>query len=267
MARIRLDGATFHLEDKGSGRHVLLLHGFPTSNLLWSGVLPELVASNCRAVAPDLAGYGLSDADAEADVGMARQASWIRDLIDALGLERPLLVAHDVGSAAAQIFLARWPEQIRGLVVLDGVYRDKWAMEAVASIQTWDPSEAHRLFPLLVRRMRSTGVAGRISDDLAREVLAHCEGSEGGIRLIRAARALNPGETVAITGDSGTGRVPSLVLWGAADRYLPPDEVARPLAELLGAEMRLLPGGHFLPLEAPGEVAREILVFLDRIEG
>src|SRR5919198_2435646 len=163
MPRLRLDGATFEVWDEGSGRPVVLLHGFPTTNRLWRGVLPKLAAANCRAVAPDLAGYGLSDADANADVGMARQASWMRDLIEALGLERPVLVAHDVGSAAAQIFVARWPERSGGLVVLDGVYQDNWAMDAVSSIQTWNQSDAHRLFPLLVRRMRSKGSAGGIS--------------------------------------------------------------------------------------------------------
>src|SRR5919197_613357 len=266
MSRVRLDGATVEVWDEGSGGPVVLLHGFPTTNRLWRAVLPKLAAANCRAVAPDFAGYGLSDADANADVGMARQASWMRDLIEALGLERPVLVAHDVGSAAAQIFVARWPEHCRGLVVLDGVYQDNWAMDAVSSIQAWNPSDAHRLFPKLVRRIRSKSPVSGVPEEVAREVLAPYEGSEGGLRLIRASRALNPRETAAITDLLRARRVPSLVLWGSEDRYLTPDAVARPLSELLGAELKLLPGGHFLPLEAPGEVTREIIVFLDRIE-
>jgi pimeloyl-ACP methyl ester carboxylesterase len=45
---------------------------------------------------------------------------------------------------------------------------------------------------------------------------------------------------------------------GDEDRYQPVDTVGRPLAELLRADLRLLPGGHFLPLDRPAEVAREI---------
>jgi pimeloyl-ACP methyl ester carboxylesterase len=51
------------------------------------------------------------------------------------------------------------------------------------------------------------------------------------------------------------------LLWGDADDFLPPDRVAKPLAQELGAELRLLPGGHFLPHENPDAVAREILAY------
>jgi 2-hydroxymuconate-semialdehyde hydrolase len=266
MSRVRLDGATFNVQDEGTGPPVLLLHGFPTTHRLWRAVLPQLVTAGCRAVAPDLAGYGLSDADSEADIGMARQARWMIELAEALGLERPLLVAHDVGSAAAEIVAARSPERIRGLVIIDGVYEENWAMEAVASIQSWNESEAHRLFPVLVRRLRSNSASGgRISEEIAREVLAPYEGAEGGLRLVRAARALNPKDTAEISEQLRTRPVPALVLWGESDRYLSVDEVARPLAEMLGAELRLVSGGHFLPLDAPDEVAREILAFLNRL--
>jgi pimeloyl-ACP methyl ester carboxylesterase len=226
------------------------------------------VRAGYRAVAPDLAGYGRSHADSESDLGMARQAQWMIALLDALAARRPLLVGHDVGSAAAQILAARSPELIRGLVIIDGVYEENWAMEAVASIQSWDVSDAHRLFPLLVRRLRSkTSSAGGISDEIAREVLAAYEGADGGERLIRAARALNPRETRGISQELRARGVPTLILWGEGDRYLPADQVARPLAQMLGAELKLLPGGHFLPLDAPDEVAGAILAFLSRLGG
>ena len=265
MPRVRVDGATLNVWDEGNGPPVLLLHGFPTTHRLWRAVIPPLVNAGYRAVAPDLAGYGGSDADSVGEVGMASQVRWMIELMEALGLERPLLVAHDVGSAAAEIIAARAPERIRGLVISDGVYEENWAMEAVASIQSWNEAEAHRLFPVLVRRLRSTTArGGAISEDMARELLGPYAGGEGGLRLIRAARALNPRDTAGIGEQLRARRVPALVLWGENDRYLSVDEVARPLAEVLGAELRVLSGGHFLPLDAPDDVSREIVAFLDR---
>jgi pimeloyl-ACP methyl ester carboxylesterase len=57
-------------------------------------------------------------------------------------------------------------------------------------------------------------------------------------------------------------RVPALVMWGEHDAYLSAETVGRPLAELLGAELVLLPGGHFVPLDCPREVAAGTLRFL-----
>ena len=56
-----LDGLRMHYVDEGSGKPVLLLHGEPTWSFLWRHVIPPVVASGRRAVAPDLIGFGLSD--------------------------------------------------------------------------------------------------------------------------------------------------------------------------------------------------------------
>jgi pimeloyl-ACP methyl ester carboxylesterase len=95
-----------------------------------------------------------------------------------------------------------------------------------------------------------------------RDVLSAYAGEEGGLRLIRAARDLRPGETAAILDRLRALKVPALVLWGERDTYLPLETVARPLADLLGAQVSLLPGGHFLPLDCPEQVASVLRDFL-----
>jgi pimeloyl-ACP methyl ester carboxylesterase len=223
---------------------VLLLHGFPSSRSLWDGVVPALGDAGFHVLAPDLLGYGESRADPDADLGMAAQARHLLGLLDERGIESAAVVAHDVGSAAAQIMLARAPQRVRALVVIDGVYKSEWAMEAVESIRRWDPAQAARLVPVLARR-------------LGKKVMS-AYGADDGLRLIRAARDLRPAETA----DLSLPRVPALVLWGERDQYLPLETVARPLAEQLGAQLRVLPGGHFLPLDCPKEVAAALCEFL-----
>jgi pimeloyl-ACP methyl ester carboxylesterase len=255
--RIRLRELALEIRDEGRGPPALLLHGFPTSNRLWDGVVPRLCAAGLRCIAPDLAGYGLSDAPADGEPRMERQARWLVELLDVLAIESALVVAHDIGSAAAEILTADSPRRVRGLVVADGVYADQWAMEWVESIQQWDPGKAARLAPVLARRMRSA----TLLPESLEAMLAAYQGEEGGLRLIAAARALHPSEMVARLDALRAAGVPALVLWGNEDRYLPVDSVARPLADLLRAEMHLIPGGHFLPAEAPREVAEEIAAF------
>lgn len=244
--------------DEGVGEPVVLLHGFPCTRALWNGVAPVLVAAGHRVLTPDLAGYGASIGPAD----MSSQAEYLLTLFDALGLDRIAIVAHDIGSAAAQILTARAPRRVRKLVVIDGVHAGNWAMEAIGSIRDWPAAEASRLYKLLVRRVRTSAAHGRISDATAREVLSSYEGDEGGARLIAAARALDPRQTASLSRVLHESGVPALVLWGEHDTYLSPETVGRPLAQLLRAPFVLLPAGHFLPLELPAVVAAQLLPFL-----
>lgn len=234
------------LDDLGSGRAVLLVHGFPSTRALWKGVAPRLVAAGFRVLAPDLAGYG--ESPGAPDVGMESQAQRLLDLLDERGVEEVSLVAHDVGTAAAQILAVRAPRRVRTLVLMDGVYETEWAMGAVESIRAWDEREAARLQPVLARRLRSI-----------RELLGAYAGEDGGRRLIHAARCLDPRQTAGMTARLRQAGVPVHILWGAEDAYLPVDTVARPLAAALGVKLTLLPGGHFLPLDNPEDVARVLL--------
>lgn len=263
MPLIRLGEVSVEFDDEGQGEPVLLLHGFPTTRLLWKGVAPALAKVGYRVIAPDLVGYGGSQCPSTLEPDMASQAAWMRRLLDALEIERAAIVAHDVGSAAAQLLLAHAPDRVRGLVVMDGVYADSWAMDAVSGIQTW--KEPSRLFRVLVRQVRISGGPALLTDEAVREVLGPYEGAEGGAKLIRAARALRPQQTVEIMPALRERRVPALVIWGARDAYLDVDRVGRPLAELLGAELVVLPGGHFLPLDCPREVAAAVQTFLAQL--
>ncbi|HLY63890.1 MAG TPA: alpha/beta fold hydrolase, partial [Chloroflexota bacterium] len=124
---VRLTDVTIALEDEGEGAPVLLLHGFPATRHLWARVAPSLTEAGFRVLVPDLVGYGASEAPAQVRVDMAGQAQWMLELLDALGLTHAAVVAHDVGSAAAQLMAVAAPQRISGLAVLDGVYGDEWA--------------------------------------------------------------------------------------------------------------------------------------------
>jgi len=252
---VPLKDATVVFDEFGGGAPVLLLHGFPATRQLWARVAPSLAeAGQVRVLVPDLVGYGASEAQGEVQVDMASQARWMFQFLDALGVARAAVVAHDVGSAAAQIMLSITPERVRALVVLDGVHGGEWAMGAVEGIKAWDAADASRLFPVLARRL------GR-SEPL-REMLRAYEGERGGLRLIRAARDLDPRQTEHIGRALRAAGVPALVLWGEGDTFLPVETVARPLAEILGARLALLPGGHFTPLDCPEAVVAELRSFL-----
>jgi len=252
--RVQLAEVSICLEDLGQGDPLLLLHGFPATRYLWSHVAPLLVEAGFRALIPDLVGYGDSSAPPAVRIDMASQATWMLQLLEHLEVRRPVVIAHDVGSAAAQLMVASAPARIRGLAVLDGVYAAEWAMDAIASIQTWDPAEAHRLFPVLARRLGKSAAL--------RDMLSAYKGEQGGSQLIRAARDLDPSQTAEISARLRSSGVPAIVLWGERDEFLPCAAVGEPLAQLLNAPLVKLPGAHFTPLDCAVEVAHALHRFL-----
>ena len=252
--RIQITDVQICVEDQGKGPALLLLHGFPATRYLWSRVAPLLVDAGFRVIIPDFVGYGDSEAPPGIRIDMRSQARWMEALLDQLGVQRFALAAHDVGTAAAQLMVLSCPQRLRGLALLDGVYGGDWAMEAISSIQAWNPLEAQRLFAVLRRRLGKT--------DELREMLGAYQGERGGLRLIRAARDLDPRQTEAIGDGVRAGGIPTVVLWGERDEFLPLERVGRQLADSLRTALIRLPGGHFTPLDCPAPVADALRSFL-----
>jgi pimeloyl-ACP methyl ester carboxylesterase len=79
--------------DEGSGPPVLLIHGIPTSSLLWRQVIPDLAQTH-RVIAPDMLNYGKSDKPVDADVSIAAQSRLMVKVLDALPMqETPIYLA------------------------------------------------------------------------------------------------------------------------------------------------------------------------------
>ena len=105
------------------GTPVILLHGWPYDPRDYDKVVPLLAAAGCRAVVPYLRGYGPTrflSPDTPRSGQQAALGNDLREFMDALGIERALLVGYDWGGRAACIVAALWPERVRGLVSANG---------------------------------------------------------------------------------------------------------------------------------------------------
>jgi len=109
---------------------VLLLHGFPELWYTWRHQMRALAAAGYRAVAPDLRGYGGSDAPALDDAGQYTALHVVGDLvalIDALGEKRVFVAAHDWGALMAWSLCLFRPDRVRALVALSVAYAPRSA--------------------------------------------------------------------------------------------------------------------------------------------
>ena len=106
-----------------TGWPVVLLHGFPYDPRCYDDVAPALADAGAQVVVPYLRGYGPTRFVDPATPRSGQQAALAHDLlalIDALGLDRPVVAGYDWGGRAACLVAALWPEKVRGLLTVDG---------------------------------------------------------------------------------------------------------------------------------------------------
>lgn len=266
----------------GSGPPLLLLHGFPQTHVEWRRIAGPL-AERFTVVAPDLRGYGASDAPAsQRGEGYAKRVM-ARDavaLMRALGFDRFRLAGHDRGGRVAYRLALDHPQAVEALAVLDIVpTAEMWAgMDAARALQVYHWSFLAQPAPLPERLLErdhgawldhtlASWTAAKSLDCFEPAALAHyraffaeparihacCEDYRAGATLDRAADEA----------DRAAGRkisAPLLALWGAAGipaaGASPLDVWRRWASDVRGAA---IDSGHFLPEENP-EATRDALL-------
>ena len=112
-------GLTLHaLEWSTEGVPLVFLHGFGNDAHVWDESAP-LVAEHYRTLAFDMRGHGDSDCDPEGRYDHLTMAMDVEAAIEALGIERLVLVGHSMGGRVAMHVAGRNPEKMAGLVIVD----------------------------------------------------------------------------------------------------------------------------------------------------
>ena len=261
--RARVSGGEIAYVDLGAGDPVVLLHGFPTSSELWRRE-SWLFAQQMRVIAPDMLGYGSSEKPPAADLSEPAQAGYVSELMEQLGIERAALVGHDLGGGIAQMLALDGGVEVGCLVLLDSVCFDAWPIEGVKMLQSGDARQETAEFVEEVGRLiLDLGIAHkeRFDDEVARTYLGPWKDDPAA--FFRAARAIT-GKALARREDELAALdVPTFIVWGEEDPFLPP-ELAERLGEAIpGATVALVPGcSHFVTEDAPQTVAPLVYHFL-----
>jgi haloacetate dehalogenase len=120
--RIKISGVEINLVTGGSGKPLLLLHGYPQTHVMWRKIAPDL-AKEFTLVIPDLRGYGdSSKPPAGPDFAAYSKRALARDQVEtmaALGFERFCVAGHDRGARVTHRLLRDHPERIERAALLD----------------------------------------------------------------------------------------------------------------------------------------------------
>jgi 2-hydroxymuconate-semialdehyde hydrolase len=260
--RVAVSGGEMAVADEGDGPGVLLLHGFPTSSHLWRDLVP-ILAPRFRAIAPDLLGYGDSDKPEDASALTIRaQAGYVRELLEALGVDEFAVVGHDIGGGVAQVLALEGG--VRTMALLDSIAFDTWPIEGVRMLQEATPEQTTTDFAEGVVALTfdlGMGRRDRLADEDLQEYLRPWRADPPA--LVRAARGIDGIGLLGTEDRMAELDTRTLVVWGEDDPFQPSD-IADRLGEVLpGATVAVLPGcSHFVLDDAAETVAPLISEYL-----
>ena len=124
-----VNGVKLHYLTAGRGPTVLLLHGYAETSRMWRPLIPKL-AADFTVIAPDLPGIGDSDIPSDG-LDMAHAAIRIHALVKVLGVERAVVVGHDIGLMVAYAYAAQFPTETEKLVLMDAFLPGVEGWEAI----------------------------------------------------------------------------------------------------------------------------------------
>ena len=262
-------GVPMRWTEAGEGFPVVFVHGIPTSPALWRHVLPQVRGGRCLAF--EMVGYGNSiPAGRNRDISMARQADYLLGWLEQLGVERAVLVGHDLGGGVVQIAAVRQPQRCAGLVLANSIAYDSWPIPSVRALRAARPVTGRLPMPAFKALVGSLLARGHDDPAIARESLSvHLEPYRrhgGAAALAWQIRWLRTADTLQVAERLRELQVPARVVWGAADPFqkLP---YGQRLAWDLRTELWPIEGGrHFVPEDHPERLAAAINEVLGAVD-
>lgn len=271
---ITIRGSKVHYLEQGKGPAIVMIHGLSgvAQNFGYS-VLGQL-ARDHRVIAIDRPGSGYSMRHPRSSAALDVQADVVAGVIEALGLEKPLLVGHSLGGAVSLATALRYPDKVSGLALIAPL--------------THLPSETSKAFAALnipylwLRKLVGWTLAIPFSIRNREKVMDIVFGPEAVPKDFPALGGgylgMRPSQFIAASSDMhavpdvlptmqqrySSMQLPVAVLYGRHDRILNPQEQGQALVDVLpGAELELIDGGHMLPITQPNlttEFIRRVLL-------
>jgi pimeloyl-ACP methyl ester carboxylesterase len=266
---IYIQGTRLHYRLVGEGPPVLLIHGnlVEGADFEASGLV-ERLARHYQVLVIDRPGFGHSARPREIAWTPAQQARLLHQAAAALGVERPVVVAHSLGVQVALTMALHDPGSIAGLVLVSGYYwptfrLDRWIAAPVAvpvlgdvlryTTAAWT---ARAMLDTTIRKMFDpVSVPERFLELVPREMmlrpLQQRATAEDGSRMVSQARVLRQ--------RYADMRMPLTLIAGAEDRIVSPQQAERLHRMLPQSHLRVLPGvGHMAHYHAHEQIVAGI---------
>jgi pimeloyl-ACP methyl ester carboxylesterase len=281
---IDVAGTKIFTRRSGAGPTVVLLHGFPQTGFCWRDVTTQL-ERHFEVIVPDVPGFGKSDRPPESDAGPV--AALLDDYLERLGVEKATIVGHDWGGAFAFRMALDHQARVERLVITNSPFREMSLWRAWYIMYFNIPLLPELSFRALGNRLIEGALKGgstrrNVFDDATVRVYQDAYATNERIQSALAYYRTTTRRSIAkqvqgrLRGRRGaripTGHegdrprrisAPTLLVWGMRDPVLTPALIPGIVRDIPQAEVVELDGvGHFVPEEAPNELAAAIERFV-----
>jgi pimeloyl-ACP methyl ester carboxylesterase len=243
----------------GQGPPVVLVHGTPWSSWTWRRIARDL-AERFTVHVFDLLGFGCSDKRPGQDVSLAAHGQRLAALLDHWSLERPAIVAHDIGGAAALRAHLVHGRPVAALALVDVVALAPWGSPFYRLVG--EHVEVFEQLPAaihegILRAYVATAQVRPLDAEVQSALIAPWLGPAGQSAFYRQIAQGDERDTDEIEPRYGEITVPTLVVWGEADPWLPVARGRELARRIPGARLEVLAGGgHLVQEEEPDRLAR-----------
>lgn len=239
MEKVNVNGIYIAYNRIGSGKPLVLVHGYPLDHTIWNEVLP-LLENEFDIILPDLRGFGQSDG-VESQYKLTDMAADIAGLLDHLGIQQTVIAGHSMGGYISLAFARTYSERVLGLGL-------------VASQAAADPPERKQGRYEAAAEIMESGV-GPVAESMpakltpdervqayARDLIA----AQRPVGLAGALKAMaeRDDSTSALSGF----QFPVAMVHGAADELIPVQRAQEIKAAIPSATLIELPGVGHMPM-------------------
>lgn len=252
LKSIEIDGRKVAYDVSGSGRPLILMHGWGCTHQTVASVAAVAAQTN-TVYSLDLPGFGDSDEPLEPWTP-ERYALMLRKFIEALGIERPILAGHSYGGRVAIVYASRWADDVDRVILIDAAgVKPRHGLKWYWKVYTFKTGKwlANTFLPrakanaLIERWRKKRGSADyRSASPMMRATMS--------VSVNIDLRPMMP----AI-------KAPTLLMWGENDTATPLSDARRMEKLIPDAGLVVFPGaGHYSFLDAPDRFARVLQSFL-----
>ena len=243
---------------RGSGPPVVLCHGTPWSSKLWAPIA-EALGTDHSTYLRDMPGYGESSKDPDHPVSLDIQGELLHDLLEHWELDHPHVIAHDYGGAVSLRAHLLHEATYRSLALVDVVALAPWGSDFFRLVR--DNADVFMALPPAIHEgaLRAyiegashRGLTRQQSDLLARPWLTDV----GQAAFYRQISQADEAYTDEIEPRYSTLALPTHVVWGRDDAWIPVDRADRLAETIPGARLEIVEGaGHLIQFDQPARLA------------
>lgn len=252
MPTVLVGGEPVYYAARGEeGAPIIMVHGAASNHLIWNAQLAAL-AGSARAYALDLSGHGRSGGGGHRSIRL--YADSVCSFLDALEIERAILVGHSMGGAIAQTIGLENPDRVAGLALVGTGAKLRVLREFLDGIMTDLQLTAHRI----------TEAEFAPETDIRLKELSEQQ-------FLKCDPAVIHGDWSACDSFDVLSKVaeinkPTLVVCGIQDKMTPVKYSQFLSAKIPNATLRLIEGGgHMVMLERPDAVSRALLDWIPSV--